>query len=176
MKLSQIKVGVTYGVKKRSRKKCANFQMSGGKFVRVRSVNYKSNNRLSYDILNAKEEKIDFCFGCLKPSDLLPLKIKKGWKVGDVLANEVFCVDFNRSVENVVTPRAVTVRIVNVRTVKQYQTTLVNTDRVDLTWNTKEEIQAHGYKLQTKLPIVELTIDEIAEKFGVSVEELKIKK
>ena len=158
--MQNVKIGEIYRVKKDSREKCGNFRdKKTAEFIKVTKID--SDGDIHYVILDKEKNAVGGCEYCLKPSDLLPLKkTLQDIEIGDVVVDR----DGNEFAA---------LEVFTQLCMLSYSD---NHDSVGAI-RTFKELESNGYTIKDQeSEIKELTMDEIAEKFDIPVDRLKIKK
>lgn len=190
---NDFKIGDILKVKENSRTHCNSFYSNNGAYVKITKVTkIVGKTRYHYDILNENKEKIDYCFNCFNNEDLeyLPSEsviLNKSVEelVNIIIKNEdIF--DIGWSDYLTFGDTKAKMYLSEERNYFSFEITL---GRVDYSFTMKDgnnqlnpEIESFfknylNTYVSTLMPqVTELTLEDIANKFGVNVKDIKIKK
>lgn len=151
------KIGDKLKVKKGCEHMCISYGNSSGEYIIITEV---SDDNYYYDVYRCGK-KVRDCFNCLTDEYLEPFE--KTWdslEIGDVIID-------NYSNE---------AKVLAVLGDVFYMIMFDNFNNVG-DWHTKKQAKVFGWKIKQPEPeIIEVSMDEVAEKFNVPVSQLKIKK
>lgn len=160
MKTDDIRVGGIYRVRPGHEAVCSQFCRKNGEFVEITNIN---NRFLTYNVLDKNKEFVGSSY-MFEAHNLIPTNDIRHPYVGMILENICGCKYM---------VLAVTGKIVILSHLDEFNV-------ADSTIWTVEELIEYGFKVvgadQKEDEKVELTMDEIANKFGIDVKKLKIKK
>lgn len=143
---------------------CRCYSFSSGTANKLVEIIGIGNNFYHYDILDEEMIKVGAWCDCFTDDDLIPFE--RTWetlKVGDVVIDE----DNDECTVLAVCGKAFLV--------SDYRSPSVMGG-----WFLLDYVKSRGWRIKgvnsKEKPVLELTLDEVAEKFGVDVKRLKIKK
>lgn len=148
----KIKVGQILKVK--NPEPCGNYRDANGKFIKITEVG----SFYSYDILDENLNIISGCCYCFKDEDLEPIKkTLDNLEVGDVIEND----GYERKIVDVLP--------------NSYVIGSNDDNEVVVGILSKKIIKELGYTVKQEEKVTELTLEQVADKFDIPVDELRIK-